>query len=82
MDDKNMITEMVNEQAADVAANTTGGDSVATVLTTLGIGVVGYLIGKVIEWGVNTVATAITNAKQKNVVEALPEAPVEEEVVD
>ena len=82
MEDKNMITEMANEQAADVAANTTGGDIVATVLTTVGIGVAGYLLGKVFEWAGKKLSTAVANAKQKNVVEALPEATVEEDVVD
>lgn len=83
MEDMNM-TEMVTEQAAEVAAaETTTGNLGATIATTVGIGLAGYGIGKLIERGVKWVKSKIAARKAKTeVVEAQPAETIEVEVVD
>lgn len=83
MEDMNM-TEMVTEQAAEAAAaETTNGNLGATIVTTVGIGLAGYGIGKLIEKGVKWLKTKINNRKAKvKVVEEQPAEVAEVEVVD
>jgi hypothetical protein len=75
---------MVTEQAAEVAAaETTNANLGATIATTVGIGLAGYGIGKLIERGVKWVKSKIAARKAKTeVVEAQPEEVIEVEVVD
>lgn len=75
MENMNM-TEMVTEQAAEVAAaeTATNGNLGATVLTTVGIGLAGYGIGKLIERGVKWFKKKITERKaQTKTVTVHPE---------
>lgn len=83
MEDMNM-TEMVTEQAAEVAAaETTTGNLGATIATTAAIGLAGYGIGKLIEKGVKWVKAKIKDRKaQAKVVEVQPEETTEVEIVD
>lgn len=83
MEDMNM-TEMVTEQAAEVAAaETTNCNLGATIATTAAIGLAGYGIGKLIEKGVKWVKTKIAARKATaKVVEVQPEEVIEVEVVD
>lgn len=83
MEDMNM-TEMVTEQAADVAAaETTNCNLGATIATTVGIGLAGYGIGKLIEKGVKWAKSKIQNRKAKvEAIEAQPVEVIEAEIVD
>lgn len=83
MEDMNM-TEMVTEQAAEVAAvETTDANLGATIATTVGIGLAGYCIGKLIEKGVKWVKSKIVARKaDTEACEAQPEEVIEVEVVD
>lgn len=83
MEDMNM-TEMVTEQAAEVAAAETANCNLgATIATTVGIGLAGYGIGKLIEKGIKWAKSKIAARKATaKVVEVQPEEVLEVEVVD
>lgn len=78
MNDNDVITM---DQGQDGSATETTGGFLPTLLTTLLIGGVGYLIGKAVECGVKAVGNAIATSKAK-AAQQLPARNVEDETAD